>query len=59
MMARAKQTAIQEARSFSKHIELIDIERFIELWQEYYNNLSDEKKNKLPLHSIYFLGEGE
>lgn len=49
--------AIQEARSFSKHIELIDIERFIELWQEYYKNLTDEKKNKLPLHSIYFLGE--
>ena len=48
--------AIQEARSSSKHIELIDIERFIELWQEYYGNLSDEKKSKLPLHPIYFLG---
>ena len=48
--------AIIEARSTDKHIELIDFERFITLWQEYYTRLSDEEKNMLPLHPIYFLG---
>jgi restriction system protein len=48
--------AVIEARSTDKHIELIDFERFISLWQEYYTRLSDEEKNMLPLHPIYFLG---
>lgn len=48
--------AIIEARSTDKHIELIDFERFISLWQEYYTRLNDEEKNMLPLHPIYFLG---
>ena len=48
--------AVIEARSTDKHIELIDFERFISLWREYYTRLSDEEKNMLPLHPIYFLG---
>jgi restriction system protein len=48
--------AIIEARSTDKHIELIEFERFISLWQQYYTRLSDEEKNMLPLHPIYFLG---
>lgn len=51
--------ALIEARSADKHIELIDFERFISLWQEYYVKLSDEDKNMLPLHPIYFLGSNE
>lgn len=51
--------AIAEARSTDKHIELIDFERFIGLWQEYYQKMTDEEKNKLPLHPIYFLGSNE
>lgn len=44
------------SRSSHKHIELIDFERFVSLWQEFYNKLSDEDKNLLPLYPIYFLG---
>ena len=52
-----------EAESFSrsshKHIELINFERFVSLWQEFYNKLSDEDKNMLPLYPIYFLGTND
>lgn len=47
------------ARSSHIHVELIDFERFINLWQEYYNKLTDEEKNMLPLQTIYFLGSNE
>lgn len=47
------------ARSSHKHIELINFERFISLWQEFYNKLTDDDKNILPLHPIYFLGSNE
>ncbi len=45
-----------EARSSAKHIELIDFDRFIELWIQYYNKMNSETKALLPLHPIYFLG---
>ena len=48
--------AVIEARSADKHIELIRFESFVELWEKYYNNMSDEEKAMLPLHPIYFLG---
>lgn len=51
--------AVAEARSTDKHIELIDFERFVTLWQQYYTNMSDEEKNQLPLHPIYFLGSND
>ncbi len=51
--------AINEARSTDKHIELINFERFVTLWQEHYNKMTDEEKNKLPLHPIFFLGSNE
>lgn len=51
--------ALIEARSADKHIELIDFESFVELWQKYYTNMSDEEKAMLPLHPIYFLGSLE
>ena len=43
------------ARDSSKHLELIDMERFIDLWQKHYDNLSEEDKSLLPLQPIYFL----
>jgi restriction system protein len=43
------------ARTSNVHIELIDQNRFIELWQDFYNNLSDQDKNLFPLRPIYFL----
>lgn len=51
--------AINESRSTDKHIELINFERFVSLWQEHYHKMTDEDKNKLPLHPIYFLGSNE
>lgn len=41
------------------HVELIDLTRFIELWQEYYSKLDDEDKVLMPLVPVYFLAETE
>ncbi|MEJ7862731.1 MAG: restriction endonuclease [Pyrinomonadaceae bacterium] len=43
------------ARSSHVHVELIDLERFIKLWQEFYEKLTDEDKAMLPLIPIYFI----
>jgi len=37
------------------HMELIDFDRFIELWIEYYPKLDDEDRARLPLRTVYFL----
>ncbi|MFM8443684.1 MAG: restriction endonuclease [Methylococcus sp.] len=42
------------ARSSHVHVELIDLDRLISLWQEFYQKLSDEDKNQLPMTPIYF-----
>lgn len=47
------------ARDSHKHIKLLDINGFIELWQEFYSKMVDEDKNLLPMHPIYFLGSNE
>lgn len=47
------------ARESNKHVKLIGISTFITLWREYYNKLSDEDKNLLPLKSISFLGSND
>lgn len=47
--------AEKEARSGHVHVELIDFPKLIELWKGFYNKLTDEEKNMLPLYSIYFL----
>lgn len=47
------------ARTSHVHVELIDFERFISLWQEFYYKLSDEDKAKLPLRAVYFLAPEE
>lgn len=49
----------RSARESHRHIRLIDIDTFIALWQEFYNELTDEDKNLLPLQPIYFLGSNE
>jgi restriction system protein len=43
------------ARSSHAHVELIDLHRFIGLWQEFYPKLSDADKSILPLRPVYFL----
>jgi restriction system protein len=42
------------ARSSHVHVELIDLDRFISLWQEFYAKLTDEDKSLLPLIPIFF-----
>ena len=49
----------RSARESHRHIKLLDINNFIELWQEFYNKMEDEDKNMLPLHPIYFLGSND
>jgi restriction system protein len=48
-----------EARNSGKHIELIDFDRLLNLWVEYYPKMNDEQKTLLPLQAIYFLGSNE
>ena len=43
------------ARTSNNHIELIDLNRFIELWQDFYNKLTDQDKNLFTLKPVYFL----
>jgi len=52
-----------DARSLAQgshvHVELIDLTRFIELWQGNYGKLSDEDKVLMPLVPVYFLAEAD
>lgn len=51
--------AKSSARGGHVHVELIDMARFIELWQEYYPKMDDEDKALMPLAPVYFLAEGD
>ena len=51
--------ARRETTSSREFIRLIDGNDFIDMWQEYYDKMSDEDKNKLPLKRISFLGNNE
>lgn len=51
--------AKRSARESHRHIELLDVNDFINLWQEFYNKFSDDDKNMLPLHPINFLGSND
>jgi restriction system protein len=42
------------ARTSHVHVEFIDLDRFISLWQDFYLKLKDEDKSLLPLMAIYF-----
>ena len=41
------------------HVELIDLNRFISLWQDFYDKLSQEDKALLPLLPFYFYAPEE
>lgn len=43
------------ARNAQVHLELVDLSRFISLWQEFYPKMTDEDKGLIPLTPIYFL----
>lgn len=41
------------------HVQLIDLDQFIDLWQDFYGKLSDEDKALLPLTPIYFIAPSD
>ena len=47
------------ATTSPKFVRLIDGDDFIEMWQEYYDKMTDDDKNMLPLKRIAFLGNNE
>jgi restriction system protein len=47
------------SRNSRIHIELIDEDRFIRLWQDFYPKMNDEDKALLPLLPVYFLAPNE
>jgi restriction system protein len=47
----AEEASLQEKRK----ITLLNNEQLFDLWVEYYSNLRDEDRRRLPLKSIYFL----
>ena len=51
--------AIDEARKAAKHIETLDLVRFIQFWQQYYGTLPESGKVLLPLRTLYFLAPEE
>lgn len=51
--------ALNEIRKTNKHIEKIDLDDFIDLWEKHYKKLSDEDRNLLPLKEISFLAPEE
>jgi restriction system protein len=46
-----------EARHSENHIELIDIERFIGLWIEFYSKMNEEDKARMPIVPVYFVDD--
>lgn len=52
-----------DARTAAKgahiHVELIDLNRFITLWQEFYGTMKDDDKRLLPLRPLYLLATKE
>lgn len=51
--------AAREARASSKHVDMIDLERFVTLWQQHYERISEEGRAMLPLAPIYFLAPSD
>ena len=47
--------AASEAKSSSRHTEIMDMKRFIDLWKTRYSDISEEDKSLLPLRDIMFL----
>ena len=47
------------ASGSDKFLRLIDGDEFIDMWQQYYDKMTDDDKNMLPLKRIAFLGNNE
>jgi restriction system protein len=51
--------AERESRSMAKHIDLMDSEKLIDLWETNYDKISEEGKSLLPLLRVSFLAPNE
>ncbi|MCC6932575.1 MAG: restriction endonuclease [Deltaproteobacteria bacterium] len=51
--------ATAEAKKSHVHIELIDLDRFISLWLDFYPKMTEEDKALLPLRTLYVLAPEE
>jgi restriction system protein len=51
--------ALRESRASSKHIETMNPDRLISLWQEHYEKLTETGKALLPLVKGHFLAPSE
>jgi restriction system protein len=51
--------AQREARSSHRHIELMDLDRLISLWQEHYGSLREMGRAMLRLVTVHFLAPAE
>lgn len=49
----------REIRASTKHIEKMDLDRFIRLWEQYYDNIRESGKALLPLVKLHFLAPAE
>ncbi|NPU11768.1 Mrr restriction system protein [Bradyrhizobium sp. 83002] len=47
--------ARREAGIGAVHIELVDLDRFLMLWQQHYGKIPEAKRSKLRLEPVYFL----
>ena len=54
--ADAREVARQQERN---RVTLMDLETFFDLWLEYYEKLSPEGRQRLPLKPVHFLSPGE
>jgi len=39
------------------HIELVDLDRFLELWLQHYDKIPEAKRSKLRLEPVHFLAQ--
>lgn len=51
--------AIATMRNARIHVDKIDLERFIDLWEEHYDKMSEEDQAYLPIRRIAFLAPEE
>jgi len=51
--------AEREIRSSTKHIETMDLNRLVSLWQEHYEKIGEAGKALIPLVKVYFLAPAD
>lgn len=49
----------REIRASTRHIETMDLDRLITLWQEHYDHVGERGKSLLPLTRVFFLSPTE